>query len=434
VTPDVLRAPAEAADVIPGGAHTYSKGDDQFSSNAPRYLERGEASLVWDDTGRCFLDWGMGLRTMSLGYRVKPVIEAAIDQMWAGSNFTRPSRIESETAQDIIDLIPSVDMVKFAKNGSSVTSAAVKLARAFTGRTMIAICSDHPFYSYDDWFISTTPCDGGIPSDVKQFTGSFRYNDRASVDALFAEHGGQLAGLIMEAATTDEPQQGFLNYVREKCRANGTLFILDEMITGFRWHLQGAQTYFDLDPDLSTFGKGIANGFSVSALAGRREIMELGGLRHDKKRVFLISTTHGAENHALAACRATLKIFRDDPVIEHMWSIGAALINGINAAAADLGLSEYVRAIGYPCGPAITFKDNDGRASMPFRTLFLQEMVERGVIINYIAPSYSHRAADVEQTVAAVREALAVYALALESGVEKYLVGPVVKPVFRPYN
>jgi glutamate-1-semialdehyde 2,1-aminomutase len=430
----MIERAVDAADVIPGGAHTYSKGDDQFPSNAPRSLERGEGAHVWDDTGRRFLDWGMGLRTMTLGYGVKPVIEAAIAQMWAGSNFTRPSRIEAETAQDLIDLIPSAQMVKFAKNGSTVTSAAVKLARAYTGRTQIAICADHPFYSYDDWFISTTPCDNGINPDVRTFTATFRYNDRASVDAMFAEHGPQLAGLIMEAVTTDEPRDGFLQYVREKCRANGTVFILDEMITGFRWHLQGAQTLFGLDPDLSTFGKGIANGFSVSALVGRREIMDLGGLRHDKKRVFLISTTHGAENHALAACRAALKIFRTEPVIEHLWSTGAGLIAGLNAAAADAGVAAHVRAVGYPCSPALTFTDADGKPSLPFRTLFLQEMIERRVIANYFAPSYAHTAADVEHTVAAAREALTVYRAALAQGIDGFLSGPAVKPVFRPYN
>ncbi len=433
MTPDVLRA-IVAADVIPGGAHTYSKGDDQFPSNVPRSLERGDGAHVWDEDGRRFLDWAMGLRTMSLGYRVKPVIDAATEQMWAGSNFTRASRIEAETAQDIIDLIPSAEMVKFAKNGSTVTSAAVKLARAYTGRKMVAICSDHPFYSYDDWFISSTPCDGGIPPEIAKFTAAFRYNDRASVDAVFAEHGPQIAALIMEAATTDEPQADFLHYVRDKCRANGTVFILDEMITGFRWHLRGAQTYFDLDPDLSTFGKGIANGFSVSALVGRRDIMELGGLRHDKKRVFLISTTHGAENHALAACRAALKIFRDEPVIEHMWNIGRSLIAGINAAASEFGLAGYVHAYGYPCSPAIAFRDSGGQLSLPFRTLFMQEMIERGVITNAFAPSWGHTPADVETTVAAVREVLAIYRDALAGGIERFLIGPAVKPVFRPYN
>jgi glutamate-1-semialdehyde 2,1-aminomutase len=423
-----------ASDVIPGGAHTYSKGDDQFPSNAPRYLEQGEGVQVWDEDGRSYLDWGMGLRTMSLGYGVKPVIEAAIAQMWAGSNFTRPSRIESETAQDLIDLIPSAEMVKFGKNGSTVTSAAVKLARAFTGRPLIAVCADQPFFSYDDWFIGTTPCDGGIPDEYKTLTRPFTYNDWESVERLFVESGPQIAGLIMEAATTEPPQGDFLHRVRERCRANGSVFILDEMITGFRWHLQGAQTYFDLDPDLSTFGKGIANGFSVSALVGRRDIMELGGLRHDRKRVFLISTTHGAENHALAACRAAMKIFREEPVVEHMWSTGRALIDGLNSTAADLGMGEYFRASGYPCSPDITFRDRDGRVSMPFRTLFLQEMVRAGVIINYVAPSYSHRAEDVERTIGAAREALVVYREALESGIDKFLVGPAVKPVFRPYN
>lgn len=431
---DAIVSLVPAAHLIPGGAHTYSKGDDQFPSNAPRHLERGEGSQVWDENGRAYLDWGMGLRTTVLGYGVKPVIEDAIAQIWAGSNFTRPSRIEAETAQDLIDLIPSAEMVKFAKNGSTVTTAAVKLARAFTGRPLVALCADHPFFSYDDWFIATTACDGGIPDQYKRLTRSFHYNDWESVERLFDTDGPQLAGLIMEAATTEAPRDGFLRRVREKCRENGTVFILDEMITGFRWHLRGAQAYFDVLPDLSTFGKGMANGFSVSALVGRRDIMELGGLNHDQKRVFLISTTHGAENHALAACRATIKMFRDEPVVEHLWAIGASLMAGLNATAAELGLSEFFSISGYPCSPSITCRDREGRISLPFRTLFLQEMIRGGVIIPYIAPSYSHTAADVESTIATACEVLEVYGEALESGVEKFLVGPAVKPVFRPFN
>lgn len=421
-------------ELIPGGAHTYSKGDDQFPINAPRHLERGEGAYVWDPDGNKYLDWTMGLRTMTLGYRYPGINEAAIEQIHKGNNFGRPSLIESEAAEDLIDLIPGADMVKFAKNGSTVTTAAVKLARAYTGRDKVLFCQDHPFFSFDNWFIGATVCDGGIPMPGRELTVGFKYNDIASVEKAFAENKGEIACLIMEATTFIEPEDDFLHRVQALCRDNGTLFIIDEMITGFRWHLNGAQTFFGIEPDLSTFGKGIANGFSVAALAGRREVMDLGGLFHDQKRVFLISTTHGAENCGLAALRATLKVYREQPVIDGLWNTGRALIDGLNAAANAAGVSHAFEAFGYPCSPYFACRDNDGQVSMAYRTLFLQEMIRHGVIVTYFSPSYAHGPEEVAKTLDAATKAFSVYAKALDEGWEKYVEGPIVKPVFRPYN
>jgi glutamate-1-semialdehyde 2,1-aminomutase len=421
-------------DLIPGGAHTYSKGDDQFPANAPRFLERGEGAYVWDDKNRRFLDWTMGLRTMALGYRNAKVIEAAIEQIWRGSNFGRPSKIEVETAADLLALVPKADMVKFAKNGSNVTTAAVKLARAYTGRDMIAICSDHPFFSFDDWFIGSTACDGGIPMTGRELTVGFRYNDLGSVEQLFKNHSDRIAALIMEAATDGPPRADFLNGIRELCRSRGTVFILDEMITGFRWHNGGAQAYFDLDPDLSTFGKAMGNGFSIAAVVGKRDIMELGGLRHRGRRVFLLSATHGAENHALAAARTVMRTYREESVVERIWSAGRSLIEGLNSVARNAGIGEHFEAFGYPCNPYFSCKDSTGTLSAEFRTLLLQEMVRNGVLMTYISPSTAHGDAEISATLEAARKSFAVYARALNDGIDRFLEGPAVKPVFRSSN
>lgn len=420
--------------LIPGGAHTYSKGDDQFPSIAPAHLERGEGCQVWDADGRRYIDWTMGLRTMTLGYGRREVDEAAIEQIRKGLNFGRPSQIETELAQDLIDIIPSAEMVKFAKNGSTVTTAAVKLARAFTGRRCVAFCKDHPFYSYDDWFIGTTEANAGIPAEHYQFSLPFRYNDLASLERQFDEQPGDIAAVIMEPCIAEPPADDFLHRVAALCRQNGTVFILDEMITGFRWSLGGAQAYFGVTPDLATFGKGIANGYSVSALVGRKEIMDIGGIYHDKPRVFLISTTHGAENLGLAAARACLKIYREEPVIDHLWTIGGKLMDGLNAAARDAGVGDRFVASGYPCRPEYRCLDADGNVSAPMRTLLNQELVRRGILLSYIVPSYAHQDADVAATVDAAREAFGIYAEALSSGWEAFLEGPPIKPVFRKYN
>jgi glutamate-1-semialdehyde 2,1-aminomutase len=419
---------------IPGGAHTYSKGDDQFPANAPCFLERGEGAWVWDDADNRFLDWTMGLRSMTLGYGYNPVDEAAIAQIRKGSNFGRPSRIEYELAEEIVDLIPCAEMVKYAKHGSVVTTAGIKLARAYTGRPYVTFCKDHPFFSYDDWFIGTTAANAGIPEAHYQYSLPFRYNDIASLQAQFTAHPGQIAAVILEACTTDEPIDDFLGKVRTLCTREGAVMILDEMITGFRWDPRGAQAYFGVTPDLATFGKGMANGYSVSALVGHRDIMELGGIHHDKPRVFLISTTHGAENHCLAAARAALEAYRTLPVIQHIWHTGRALMDGMNTAARDAGLADRFAVIGYPCRPEIVCRDAGGNISLPLRTLFMQEMIRRGILLSYIVPSFAHTDEQVALTVEATREALGIYARAVEDGWEAHLGGAPVKPVFRAYN
>src|SRR4029453_8115925 len=200
---------------------------------------------------------------------------------------------------------------------------AVGLGRAYPGRDMIPCCGHHPFFSTDDWFIGTTPMNAGIPEAVRQLTVTFRYNDLADAEALFARHPGQIPALILEAVRVDEPKEGYLEGLRSLCRRHGALLIFDEMITGFRWHRGGAQAVSGVEPDLSCFGKALGNGFSVSALAGKREYMRLGGLDHtDRPRVFLLSTTHGAETHALAAAIATMRIYQNEPVIEQLHAQG----------------------------------------------------------------------------------------------------------------
>jgi glutamate-1-semialdehyde 2,1-aminomutase len=222
--------------------------------------------------------------------------------------------------------------------------------------------------------------------------------------------------------------------VQRVCHENGAVFILDEMITGFRWHNGGAQKYSDIVPDLSCFGKALANGFALSALAGKREFMELGGLQHDKERVFLLSTTHGAETHALAAAIATMKVYQNEPVIEHLYRLGEQLRHGAEEVLRHHGLQSHITIIGKPCCLVFGTLDQNGRGSQAFRTLFLQETIKRGVLMPALVLSYSHTSADIEKTVAAIDGAAAVYKKALSNGVEKYLVGTPSKVVFRRYN
>jgi glutamate-1-semialdehyde 2,1-aminomutase len=420
--------------LIPGGAHTYAKGDDQYPELAPAFIARGKGCHVWDLDGNEFIEYGMGLRAVTLGHAYEPVVEAAYRQMQLGANFTRPAKIEVDLAEAVIDLIDGADMVKFAKNGSDVTTAAVKLARAYTGRNLIAICGDHSFFSIDDWFIGTTEVNAGIPQAITDMTLKFRYNDLASLRAVFDEYPNQVACVVMEAEATTPPAAGYLNQVKEICEQQGTVLIFDEMITGFRWHLGGAQKFYGVVPHLSTFGKAMGNGFAISALAGKREIMRLGGLDHDQPRVFLLSTTHGAENHALAASLETLRIFREQGVVEFLWKQGERLRARVNQSIAENRLERFFEVIGRPCNLVFVTCDQEGQRSQAFRTLFMQELIRRGVLAPSFVVSFSHTDQDIDRTAEAVRDALVVYRKALDEGIDEYLEGRPVKPVYRRLN
>jgi glutamate-1-semialdehyde 2,1-aminomutase len=426
---------ARAHQLIPGGCHTYAKGDDQYPILAPAFITRGYGCRVWDTDGRQYIEYGMGNRAVSLGHAYPAVIEAVQRELLRGSNFTRPSPIELACAETFLELIDGAEMVKFCSDGSDATSGAVRLARAYTGRDLIACCADHPFFSTDDWFIGTTPVNAGIPEPVRQLTVTFRYNDLPGVEALFDRYPDRIAALILEPARTEDPPLGYLQALRQLCHANGALLILDEMITGFRWHNGGAQKLYGVVPDLATFGKALSNGFSVSALAGRREFMRLGGLdHHDRPRVFLLSTTHGAETHALAAAIATMQVYRREGVIEHLYRQGTRLRQQAEQAIHRHGLDEFVQILGKPCCLTYATLGPDHQPSQAFRTLFLQETIRRGALMPSLVVSYSHTDNDIDLTVAAIDGALAVYRQALEQGVERHLVGRPSQTVYRRYN
>jgi glutamate-1-semialdehyde 2,1-aminomutase len=440
--------------VIPGGAHTYSRGDDQYPANAPEILVSGKGAYVTTGDGRTLLDYGMGLRAVTLGYADERINRAAIRGMDLGVNLTRASLIELEAAERMVQLA-GTDMVKFAKNGSNVTTAAAKVARAYTGRTLICVPRQHPFFSFDDWFIGATALKRGIPEVHHATTLVFDYGDLASLQQLFAEHPGEIAGVMLEPATTVGPcdaapgydrlrppsprvahwNGNFLKQVQDLCRREGALFILDEMITGFRWDLHGAQKLFDVQPDLSTFGKGMANGFAVAALVGRREVMEVGAInKPGQERTFLVSTTHGGEMASLAAFLETVAVYEEQPVVQHLWDFGAKLMTGLEAAAREAGVGNAFQLQGNAISMNYLTFDAQGQASLPLRTLFSQEMIRNGVLMPWIAPSFAHGDAELQRTLDAARKALAVYAQALEQGVERFLQGPAIKPVFRKFN
>ncbi len=420
---------------IPGGAHTYSRGFDQYPENSPAILERGEGAYTYDADGNKYLDYGMALRAVNLGYANKKVNQAAIKQIENGNNLTKASVIELEAAELLINMIDSVDMVKFTKNGSTATTAAIKLSRAYTSRRMILRCAEHPFFSYDDWFIGSTPMDKGVSKKDKNDIIFFNYNDINTLKAMFEQYPDEIACVILEPAATEHPKDNFLHKVKSICKEFGAVFILDEMITGFRWDMKGAQHYYDVEADLCTFGKAMANGFSVAAICGKREIMQLGSIeRIGQERMFLLSTTHGAEMSGLGAFIETMRYMQEHNVVEHLWQYGKSLIDLINVTAKKFGLEKNFVAGGVACSPYYLTFDKNGSNCLGLRTLFAQEMTRNGVLMPWIALSYAHGDKELEFTKNALENSFKIYKKAVDEGFEKYLVGDAIKPVFRRYN
>ncbi|MGW5108649.1 glutamate-1-semialdehyde 2,1-aminomutase [Nocardia sp. NPDC004123] len=418
---------ARLHDLVPGGAHTYARGADQYPEAMAPILVRGKSARVWDADGNEYVEYGMGLRSVTLGHGFAPVVEAVARTIADGVNFSRPTELELLAAEDFLSLVPGADMVKFAKNGSDTTTAAVRLARAVTGREAVAIC-EQPFFSVDDWFIGTTEMNAGIPAVP---TVRFRYNDLASLETALRRTA--IACVILEQATAlAEPAPGFLQGVRALCDRYGALLVFDEMITGFRWSAGGAQRIYGVTPDLSCWGKAMANGFPLSALAGKREYMELGGLRTDADRVFLLSTTHGPETASLAAFRAVVQTYRNTDPVARMEESGRRLAAEVNAIAADLGIGDHLEAAGRPSCLVFLTRDAEGVPSQPYRTLFLQELLDRGVLGQSFVNSAAHTDADIDHTIDACQSAAKTYRKALEQGtVDGLLAGRPVAPALR---
>lgn len=434
---------SEIHKLIPGGAHTYSKGDDQFPDNAPAAISHGKGAYVWDVDGNKFLDCSMGLSSVSLGHAYKPVLDVVKSEMDMGVNFQRPSYIEKEMAQVFLDLVPQHQMIKFTKNGSTATSAAVKLARAKTGRKYIAFPFDHPFFSYDDWFIGKTPCNKGVPEEYSELSLTFKSCNISSLEKLFKAYPDQIAGVIMEPERVtcsnckcEISVRDYLKKAIELTQSSGAIFILDEMVTGFKVDLPGAITKYNLDPDLATWGKGIANGFSFCAITGKREIMAIGGIKNEgEEKVFLTSTTHGGETHSIRAAIETISIFKTKNVIGHNHSIGNDFIRQANALILKHDIQNFIEVI--PCNwvVAFTFKNDKGEICNIHRTFFLQEMIKENILFQGIfIPCYEHNEKEITFFMERFDKVLEIYTKAFNKNIISTLLeGDATKPVFRKY-
>ncbi|MFM7814989.1 MAG: glutamate-1-semialdehyde 2,1-aminomutase [Flavobacteriales bacterium] len=424
---------ARIHDLIPGGAHTYSKGDDQFPERSPAAITHGKGSRVWDPDGNEYIECLGGLASISLGHAYPKVIERVADELKKGNNFSRPSTIEMEIAERFLANVPGHDMIKFAKNGSVVTTAAVKIARAFTGRKLVARPIDHPFYSYDDWFIGSTDVKNGIPSDISNLTVTYTSDDIQSLIDLFERYPNQIACVISEPEKFNVLPENYLKDAIDLAHANGALWIMDEMITGYKTDFPGSMKKYDVVPDITTWGKGIANGFSFCCMTGKKEVMELGGIRRKgAEKLFLVSTTHGGETCSIAAALATMDEFEQHDVVGYNQRMGQLFIDGVRDVIQSHQLENNIRQIQFNWHASLGYFDNHGNNSFELRTLFHQELIARGVLFQGVfCPHYSHTEEDIRLILEAMNDACEVFKKALHEGCEAYLIGDAIKPVFR---
>jgi glutamate-1-semialdehyde 2,1-aminomutase len=406
--------------LIPANTQTLAKGPTQWIRGiAPKYLVKGKGAHVWDADGNEYIDYNMGIGPIILGYCYDKVDEAIKKQLENGITFSLMHPLEVELSEKIRAVVPNTDMVRFSKTGCDVTSAAVRVSRAFTKREKVLCCGYHGWH---DWYISVTDRNHGIPLGVQNLTFTFNYND---IQSLIDSIDEDTACVILEPFVFEEPKNNFLQQVKGVCEKNGTLLIFDEMWTGFRIALGGAQQYFGVKSDLALFSKAIANGMPISVITGRKDIMTL----FDKDVFFF--TTFGGEALSMAAAMATVDEIERKNVPEYLSEKGLKLKDGYNKIASDSGM-DYTKCSGYNCRTLITF---DAKAGNPLemKSLVQQEMIKRGVLWGGGHNlCFSHSDIDIEYTLKCYRDVLPILKKAVEEGnVKKYLKGEPVEPVFR---
>jgi len=409
-----------AKGLIPALTQTLAKGPTQWTSGvAPKYLKKGKGARVWDADGNEYIDFNMGIGPVVLGYSYKRVDDAIRKQLKDGITFSLMHPLEVEVAELIRKTVKNAESIRFSKTGCDVTSAAVRVARAYTGREKVLCCGYHGWH---DWYITITDRNSGIPAFEENLTYTFEYND---IDSLNKAIDRDVACVILEPVIFDKPKNDFLYEVRDICTKNNILLIFDEMWTGFRMAPGGAQEYFNIVPDLATYSKAIANGMPLSALTGKSEIMSV-----LEKDVFFF-TTFGGEALSLAAAKATIEEISESDVTGYLFKQGERLIKGFNEITKKLGM-DYVRCKGYPFRSIVAF-NGDEINSLEAKTYIQQEMIRRGILWGgFHNMSYSHTDEEIEYTLKCYEEVLHLLKKAkTENNISRHLKGKMIQPVFR---
>jgi len=417
-----------AEKVIPRASQTLSKAPDQFVRGVSPYaIKKARGCYVWDVDGNKYLDLASSLGAIVLGYQHSVVEKAVREQRRRGTIFTLPGNLELELAEKLVKLLPHVEMVRFGLNGSDVTTAAIRAARAYTGRDHIAKCGYH---GWPDWTIATHPLrNKGIPEAVKKLTHEFKYNDLDSLEKIFQDYSNRIAVVILEPVSAVLPNKGFLERVKFLATKHGAVLVFDELVTGFRLALGGAVEYFGVRPDLVCYGKAISNGEPLSVLGGKREIMEV----LSASEVFF-SFTYAGYLPSLAAALAVIDFMKKNKVQKRLWEMGELLIKNYNVLAERYAIP--TKATGLGPHPIFVFKDKQGNDNLALKSLFIQETAKAGILTNCSnLMNYAHTTSHIEQISSRLEGIFSAMSGVLKKGgVEGALEGPMIKPRSKPVS
>lgn len=419
-----LELSARAEKSIPLGSQTFSKSRLCFPYGAaPLFIERGNGADVWDVDENKYIDFAGGLLAISLGYCDPDVNAAVTEQLNKGSIFSLPHRLETEVAEKLIELIPCAEMVRFGKNGTDATSACIRLARAITGHEHVAVCGYH---GWQDWYIGSTTRHLGVPECVRELTHKFEYNNLNSLTQIFTEHPDQIAAVILEPMNVAWPEPDFLPGLRKLCDAHGALLIFDETITGFRYHLGGAQTLFGVTPDLAAFGKGMANGFPISAVVGKRKYM-------CRMEDIFFSGTFGGDAIALAAANAVIDKMRKLDVPARLAERGQRLLDGLNALLKEINAPDWLGTAGHPSWSFLTIADSPSHSLWLLKSYLIQELCKRGILtLGSHNLNLAHTTEHIDFLLNTYAEILpTLIKLDLAGKIEDSLDGEPIQPVFK---
>jgi glutamate-1-semialdehyde 2,1-aminomutase len=415
---------AQAERVIPLGSQTFSKSRTQYPVGvSPLFLERGSGARVWDVDGNEYVDFVSSLAAITLGHGDPDVDAAVLDQLKKGVVFSLPSPLETELAELLVEMVPCAEKVRFGKNGSDATAGAIRVARAFTGREHVAVCGYH---GWQDWYIGSTSRNLGVPESTRALTHAFAYNDLNSLRCLFDQHAGQIAAVMLEPMNVTEPAPGFLEGVKNLAAEHDAVLIFDETITGFRYANGGAQELFGVTPDLATFGKGLANGYPISALVGRADMMKV------MEEIFF-SFTFGGEALSIAAAIATLKKLKREPIIASIREQGEKLIEGARSVIDRHDCGSFLSISGNPAWSFLLIQDSGNCSSFDLKTLFMQEMFQQGILtLGSHNLSFAHGPAEIERLLAAYDHVFPLLARAVADGsVAPQLRCDPLQPLFK---
>lgn len=414
-----------AIEVTPLGAQTYSKSYRYYcQGDSPAFIERGEGCYLYDVDGNKFIDFVCALGPITIGYNIEEVNNAVKEQLEKGISFSLQAEVEVELAEKVIDIIPCAEMVRFVKNGGDATTSAIRLARAFTGKDLVALSGYHGMH---DWSIGSTENNKGIPKEISDLTKTFEYNNIESLEELFKEYPNQIAAVILEPIQANGPKDNFLQKVKGLAHENGAVLIFDEVVSGFRYALGGASEYYDVIPDMAAFGKGMGNGLPISAVAGKKEIM-----KQIEDGIF-VSTTFGGEALSMAGSIAALKILEKPGAYDYIWNLGTMLKEGLESLIDKYELKDVILVSGLPPHCGVEFEDVGSLDYLDINSIYSQTMIHNGIItvgINNI--NLSHTEKEIEAYLSAAEEAMINIKKAIEQdSMEGILIGKKVDPVFK---